>query len=105
MVKPGPSDIYKMMTAALLGALLAGAGFWLSFPRNVVTKDDFDKLMPGMIAQYSPYSQDAKNISAQLQALHDEQLRQNASVDQRLAQMAVDIGRVSEKVGVSAHPQ
>lgn len=100
MVKPTTGDIYKMLMPMLVGALLSGAAFWLSFPRNVITKDDLEKTMPGLIAQYSQYSQDAKNISTQLQALHDEQLRQGAS----MSQMAVDVGRISEKVGVSAHP-
>lgn len=94
------SDIYKWLSGLLAGALLSGAGFWLSFPRNVVTKDDLDKAMPGLISQYSQYTQDARNISTQLQALHDEQVRQG----QRIEQMAVDVGRVSEKIGVSAHP-
>lgn len=95
----GP-DLYKTIAVFLAGVVLSGATSWFLYPRNAITKDDLERMMPALVMQNNPYSGDAKNISTQLQALHDEQVRQGAQINQ----IAVDVGRLSEKVGVTAHP-
>jgi hypothetical protein len=94
------ADWYKTAATLLLGIVLSSGAHWIFGPKNVLTQEDLVKLMPAMIAQYSPYTGDAKNLSTQLQALHDEQVRQGAQI----GQMSVDVGRISEKIGVTAHP-
>lgn len=98
--KPSLEGLYQKIALFLAGVVLSGISAWFIGPKNAVTKEDLERMMPSMIAQYSPYTGDAKNIGTQLQALHDEQVRQGAQINQ----MAVDVGRISEKVGVTAHP-
>lgn len=101
MVRPRQNvDYWKTAATFLGGVVLAGASSWFLYPRNAVTKEDLERSIPSLISQYSPYTQDQRNIATQLQVLHDEQVRQGAA----LSQMAVDVGRISEKVGVTAHP-
>lgn len=105
--KKSPPDYWQTTAVFLAGVCLSAITAWFTAPRNVLSKDDLDRLMPAMVAQYSPYTQDQKNIAMQLQALKevqlrqgDEQIRQGAAMQQ----VAVDVGRISEKVGVTAHP-
>lgn len=95
-----PNGLSKLVIACLATALVTGGGSWLAIGRSIVTKEDIERTMPGLIIQYSPYTKDARDISTQLQALHDEQVRQG----QQIQQIAVDVGRISEKAGVTAHP-
>lgn len=84
----------------LLGIIVTGCTSWFLYPRNAITKDDLKEIVPAMVQSNNPYTLDQRNISTQLLALHDEQVRQGAQIQQ----MAVDVGRISEKVGVTAHP-
>lgn len=99
-VASASDGVYKTVAVFLAGVVLSGATSWFLYPRNAITKDDLERMMPALVMQNNPYSGDAKNISTQLQALHDEQVRQGAQINQ----IAVDVGRLSEKVGVTAHP-
>jgi hypothetical protein len=95
------NGIFKTATACLASALLTGVISYFTMGRNNVTKEDLEKQLPSLIMQNNPYVQDARNISTQLQALHEEQVRQGSRMDQ----IATDVARISEKVGVSAHPR
>lgn len=75
------SDWWKTVAVFLAGVVLSGAISWFSVPKNMLTKDDLEKAMPAMMSQYNPYTTDSKNISTQLQALHDEQVRQGAALN------------------------
>lgn len=96
----GLESLYKNAALFLAGVVLSGATSWFLYPRNAITKDELDRIIPAMVSANNPYMGDAKNITTQLVALHDEQVRQGAQIQQ----MAVDVGRISEKIGVTAHP-
>lgn len=93
-------DIYKTATVTLAGIVITLIGSWMTIGRNTLTKDEFEKLVPGLVQVNNPYTLDQRNIGSQLTALHDEQVRQSAA----LQQIAIDVGRLSEKAGVAAHP-
>ena len=94
------TDWYKTTTVFLAGVVMSLVGSLLLVPRNVLTKDDLDRLMPQYIAEYSPYTGDAKNIATQLQELHD----QNIATQERLRQIQIDVANISAKVHVTADP-
>lgn len=94
------SNLWRSISLFLAGVVLSGFVSYMTMGRNNISKDELDKMIPALVQQNNPYMGDQRNISTQLQALHDEQVRQGAQQQQ----MAVDIGRISEKMGVAAHP-
>lgn len=94
------SNVYQSVALFLAGVVISGFVSYMAMGRNNVTKDELDKVIPALMKQNDAYLPDKRDISTQLQALHDEQVRQGAQQQQ----MAVDIGRISEKMGVTAHP-
>ena len=90
------SDIYKTFTIFLSGVLVSIVGAYFASAHDVVTKAD----LPGLMRQYNPYENDSKDIKAKLEELAEHQAEQGA----QLMQLQVDTGRISERVGVPAHP-
>jgi hypothetical protein len=104
-------DLWKFIATALGSALVAGMLASYNVGRNQVTRDDLRNDMPAMIAQYSPYTVDAKAIAVQLQSLKDA-MNENTSahtaqyqhIEDQISQMQADLARVAAKSGVTAHP-
>lgn len=90
------TDIYKTITLCLSSALLTLMAAYYTAARNAVTHEE----MPGLILQYSPYTGDQKDIRTKL----DELYQQNGQLHSEVQQLQIDIARISEKVGVTAHP-
>lgn len=85
------SNLVCALVAAMLGALLSGAGFWMSVGRFAVSRADVSE----MIIMQSPYIEDRKLLT---EALRDtrEQLRAQAEAIQEMKQAIV---RMEAKIG------
>lgn len=92
--------IWQKVAFAMCGLVIGLIAMSFTAGRNTVTRDDLTTMMPGMISQYSPYTQDAKAIRLQL----DDQANQIGELQAQIAQLDVDIARISDKLNVPAHP-
>lgn len=93
-------DVWKSLALFLGGVILSGCVSWFLGPKNAVTQQELNSMMPGLISQYSPYTQDQKVLSEQLLTFREVQVKQGAAIEQ----MQIDLARVSDKLGVPAHP-
>lgn len=100
IVKVETEGLYKTIATFLAGVVLSGCVSWFLGPKNAVTQQELIGMMPGLISQYSPYTQDAKTLTDQLTNVRAEQAKEGAQIEQ----MQIDLARVSEKLGVTAHP-
>lgn len=90
------NEIYKTMTACLGSALVTMMGAYMLATHDTVTKAE----MPGYISQYSPYTSDQKEIKGQIDSL----AVQTTTLQDQVRQLQIDTARISEKLGVPAHP-
>lgn len=72
--------------------------------RSAVTRDDLQRDMPQLIAQYSPYTADAKDIADQLRQLKDEVESERADdaqhyqhIEDQISQLQIDATRLAAK--------
>lgn len=91
------ASVYKTLSIALSSAFLTLCGAYYTSERNVVTHEEF----PGLVQQYSTYTGDQKDIQNKLNNLYE----QNGHLRGQVEQLQSDIARISEKVGVPAHPR
>lgn len=90
------TEIYKTLTTLLSGMLITLIGAYLVSNHNVVTHEEFS----GLVQQYSPYTSDQKGIREKLDTLSEQNVRLQTQVEQ----LQIDTARISEKLGVPAHP-
>lgn len=93
-------NIWKFV-ATSLASLIVGFGIsWGTSPHNVVTREELKGDMPGYVSQYSPYTEDQKEIAAHLQSI-DKTL---TIIQARQEQQASDIATIAAKAHVTAEP-
>ena len=104
-------EFYKRLSFTVIGAAVGISLTAFSMGRSAVTRDDLRTDMPAMIAQYSPYTADAKAIAVQLQQLKDQNTtasvnntQQYQHIEDQISQMQEDIARIAAKSGITAHP-
>lgn len=93
-------DVWKSLALFLGGVILSGCVSWFLGPKNAITQQELNSMMPGYISQYSPYTQDSQALKQQLTTVREVQVQQGAAIQQ----MQIDLARVSDKLGVTAHP-
>lgn len=90
------ASVYKTLSIALSSAFLTLCAAYYTAERNVVTHEEF----PGLVQQYSTYTGDQKDIQSKLSTLYE----QNGRLQSQVGQLQSDVARISDKVGVPAHP-
>lgn len=85
-VRLNGETVWKYLTVSFGSVLLAIAGWYLTQNRDAVTK------------------QDLKETIAPMQLQLDDHTRQLGEVKESIIQLDVDTARISEHLGVSAHP-
>lgn len=105
------SNFYQKALYCLAGLFVGAIGMAYTVGRNVITKDDLKNQMPALIAEYSPYTQDAKAIAVELGTLKESvelntsmHTEQYQHIEDQITQIQTDLARVAAKSGVTAHP-
>jgi ABC-type Fe2+-enterobactin transport system substrate-binding protein len=96
----GNTAALKIVCAFLSGLIIAGAAGFISYPRDTITMAQLQAVMPAMISQYSPYTEDQKDIATRL-ARQDAHMEH---IDTVLEQQSRDISRLAQKMNLPASP-
>lgn len=63
------------MSIHMLGILIALAGFWTTFIRNLITKQEVEKMITDSIMNNTQYSKDRQYIMERLDSCKESQLQ------------------------------
>lgn len=96
----GMEEIWRYIATGAVGCLLTMTVFVFKESHGQITLDDLRRDMPGYVSLYSPYTQDAKEISSHLSSI-DHTL---AIIDARQQQQASDIASIAASARVTARP-
>lgn len=94
------ADPWQKVALFLGGVIVSLVGALAAYPHNVVTREE----LPGLVASYatsgSQYTKDATDLRKQL----DDQSHEIGEMRAQMQQLQVDVARISERLGVPAHP-
>lgn len=101
------TDYYKSAALFLAGVVVSGGLSWFLGPKNVVTQEELRIQMPALMSQFNPYMQDQTLLKEQLTNVRTDQAKQGLVLERTssaVEQLEMDVARISDKVGVPAHP-
>lgn len=82
----GDNGVYKFLTTVLITIVISMGTFYFAVGKDAITKQD----MPGLLAT--------------MQRQIDDQTAEIAKLRSEVVQLEIDTARISDKLGVPAHP-